>query len=246
MHDHGSRTLVPPVPARHLRLPGTRNLRDVGGYPTADGRRTRWRTLFRSDALDRLPAASQSALIDLGLRLVVDLRWPSETERAPSVFATSGPLTYLALSLLEDPPSPPSTVPASYLRTLDTRGPQLAEVVHRVAAEDGLPALIGCAGGIDRTGVTIALLLSLVGVPTELIAEDYAQSASHYLDDTFDSGLDDWRAGAVSVDARPEYMAGALAHLERAHGGAQAYLLRHGVRREELERLRLALTEPAA
>ena len=47
------------TPARHLRLPGTRNLRDVGGYPAGPGRRTRWRTLLRTDALDRLPAASQ-------------------------------------------------------------------------------------------------------------------------------------------------------------------------------------------
>ena len=73
-------------PDRHLPLPGTRNLRDVGGYPAMDGRRTRWRTLLRTDSLDLLPPDSQATLIELGLRQVIDLRWPSELERAPSVF----------------------------------------------------------------------------------------------------------------------------------------------------------------
>ena len=62
------------APNRHLRIPGTRNLRDVGGYPAGEGRRTRWRTLYRTDALDRLPPQSQARLIELGLRHVIDLR----------------------------------------------------------------------------------------------------------------------------------------------------------------------------
>ena len=44
-------------PSRHLPLEGTRNVRDVGGYPAAGGRRTRWRTLLRSDELTALPGA---------------------------------------------------------------------------------------------------------------------------------------------------------------------------------------------
>ena len=36
-----------PLPERHISLPGTFNLRDVGGYP-ASGGTTRWRTLLRS------------------------------------------------------------------------------------------------------------------------------------------------------------------------------------------------------
>jgi protein-tyrosine phosphatase len=43
------------IPERHLPLDGTRNVRDVGGYPTVDGRQTRWRTLLRSDELTRIP-----------------------------------------------------------------------------------------------------------------------------------------------------------------------------------------------
>ena len=52
-----------------------------------------------------------------------------------------------------------------YLHVLDARAPQLAEVVRALLEADGLPAIIGCAAGKDRTGVTIALLLDLCGVP---------------------------------------------------------------------------------
>src|SRR3954470_4487256 len=92
------------APQRHLRIPGTRNLRDVGGYPAGQGRRIRWRTLYRIDALDRLPPQSQEQLLALGLRHVIDLRWPHKLVGAPSVFARSSRVRYTNIALWEDPP----------------------------------------------------------------------------------------------------------------------------------------------
>src|SRR3954451_5596637 len=71
------------TPSRHLPLDGTRNVRDIGGYQARDGRRTRWRTLLRSDELTRIPDHAQEQLVDLGLRQVIDLRWPEELAPAP-------------------------------------------------------------------------------------------------------------------------------------------------------------------
>ena len=34
---------MPNSPARHLNLAGASNFRDLGGYPTSDGRAVRWR-----------------------------------------------------------------------------------------------------------------------------------------------------------------------------------------------------------
>ncbi len=93
-------TVLPGDPARHLRLPGTRNLRDVGGYPAGPGRQTRWRTLLRTDALDQLPPASQEELIGLGLRRVIDLRWEHELAARPSVFERSERVRYTSLPLV--------------------------------------------------------------------------------------------------------------------------------------------------
>src|SRR5690606_12809356 len=50
------------------------NFRDVGGYPTRDGRQVRWRRLFRSDTLSALGEADRERFLSLGVRTVVDLR----------------------------------------------------------------------------------------------------------------------------------------------------------------------------
>ncbi|MDQ2966168.1 MAG: tyrosine-protein phosphatase [Chloroflexota bacterium] len=229
---------------RHIRLAGTRNLRDVGGYPAAGGRRTRWRMLLRTDALDRLPAASQATLLDLGLRQVIDLRWPSELDEAPSVFRASDAVNYRNIALLDEDPGPGKSMADIYRLMLDVRAPQLVEVVRSLLAPGGLPAVVGCAAGKDRTGVAIALVLAAVGVPADVVAIDYALSAEIFAADVADEHLIDWRAAPAIVDCTPETMLEALDHLERRHGGAAALLRRNGVTDDELVRLRDLLTEP--
>jgi protein-tyrosine phosphatase len=232
-------------PARHLRLTGTRNLRDVGGYPAGPGRVTRWRTILRADALDRLPESSQARLLELGIRQVIDLRWPSELAELPSVFAGSATVTYLSVPLRDNLPAPKAGMSEMYRRIIDQRGRELAAIVRAVLTPGGLPAIIGCAAGIDRTGVTVALLLTAVGVPVEIVAADYALSAACFASDGRDAGLDDWRAGSVAVDCVPEYMVATLEHLERELGGAPGMLARHGIGADEIELLTERLTEPA-
>jgi len=117
-------------------------------------------------------------------------------------------------------------------------------VARALLEPGGLPAVIGCAAGVDRTGVTIALLLSAVGVPADIVAGDYAQSVENFAGDGKASGLDDWRGGEVTLDCRPEYMLESLDHLERKHGGARSLLARRGLSASELDRLTALLTEP--
>ena len=234
---------APALAERHLRLAGTRNLRDVGGYPAAEGRRTRWRTLLRTDALDQLPAASQAALHDLGVRQVIDVRWGHEVDARPSVFRGSDRLRYRNLPLMPDE-AVPEGIAATYRHMYDTRSASLVAIVRALIEPDGLPAVIGCAAGVDRTGVTVGLLLSAVGVPADVVAGDYALSVEMFAGDGVDSGLDDWRAGPVTLDCRPEYMLEALDHLDRVHGGAAALLEREGLGTGDIERLRDLLTEP--
>jgi protein-tyrosine phosphatase len=235
----------PAAQRRHLRLPGTRNLRDVGGYQAQDGRRTRWRTLLRTDALDRLPPASQAALLDMGLRQVIDLRWPHELVETPSVFQTSRAVLYRSIPLLEDDPTPALGLAGTYRYMLDERGAQLIEVVRALLERGGLPAVIGCAAGKDRTGVAIGLVLSAVGVPDDVVVADYVLSADAFASGAIDEHLDDWRASSLHVECPPEHMAEALDHLARLHGGASAYLRRNGLDDDDLDSLVELLTEPA-
>src|SRR5258705_11188575 len=61
-------------PDRLVALEAVHNFRDLGGYTTADGRTTLWRTVYRADGLYRLTPADVVALEPLGLRTVIDLR----------------------------------------------------------------------------------------------------------------------------------------------------------------------------
>jgi protein-tyrosine phosphatase len=234
------------TPPRHLPLDGTRNVRDTGGYPAGEGRRTRWRTLLRSDELTRIPRHAQEQLIELGLRQVIDLRWPEELDASPNAFAASPRVRYTSIPLLKDDPTPHAGLAGMYLHVFDARATQLAEVVRALLADGGLPAAIGCAAGKDRTGVTIALLLDLAGVPTATIVDDYAMSAGYFANPAA-SVIDpeDWRHEDLVVDSPPEYMAAALRHLDDEHGGSRALLKRQGLTDAELDRLVELLTEEA-
>lgn len=235
-----------PVPLhdRHIRLAGTRNLRDVGGYPAGDGRQTRWRTLFRADALDQLPAGSQATLIDLGLRQAIDLRWTIEVESWPSVFHDSPTVRYLNFPLRDSSPAVIRGFPEGYRTMIDERGAQLANVARALLEPDGLPAIVCCAAGVDRTGLAIAIVLTAVGVPADVVAADYAMSAACFANEGIESGLGDWRSGPVAIDCRPEYMVGALDHISRRYGGAAAFLAGHGLSDADVRGLRALLTEP--
>ncbi len=236
---------TPGVPAdRHLRIPGTRNLRDVGGYPAGQGRRVRWRTLFRTDALDRLPETSVERLLRLGVRQVIDLRWPHEIEVAPSVFANHPTVTYRSIPLLDRDPTPQLGLAGTYRHIFDERRDQLVAVVRAVLAAGGLPAMVGCSAGKDRTGVVVALLLAAVGVPHGVIAEDYELSAELFARPVDDEHLADWRAAPIEVECPPEYILGALDHLDRRHGGPAGFLRAGGLGDAEVAALVERLTEP--
>lgn len=233
-------------PRRHLPIHGTRNVRDVGGYPTVDGRTTRWRTLLRSDELTRLPRTAVDELCELGLRQVIDLRWPDELAASPNVFAAHPQVQYRHIPLLVDDPTPHSGLAGMYRHVLDERLPQLVEVARALLEPGGLPAVVGCAAGKDRTGITIAVLLSLAGVAEDLVIADYALSAGYFASHNATIPEGDWRHLPLVVESPPEFMASALDHLRDVHGGPRALLRSGGMTEAELDDLVDRLTEPAS
>jgi protein-tyrosine phosphatase len=238
---------------RVLRLGGTRNLRDVGGYPTIDGRRTRWRTLYRSDCLDRLDADGQARLVQAGLRSVIDLRDDEEVAARPNVFASSKVVAYVRAGLFATPP-PPDLVPDlhhGYRREVDLLGTRLANLVETVVRPGTLPTLLHCAAGKDRTGLSVAVLLAAAGVCEQAIAEDYALSEAclgpEYVVETrrwVEARGWNWAAWEHTVVTPPERMPHTLEYLEVQYGGVRQYLLSHGLAPAALEALREVLTEP--
>jgi protein-tyrosine phosphatase len=223
-------------PGRHLPLDGTFNIRDLGGYLTAHGHQTRWRTLLRADSLHRLTPAALEVLVGYGVRTVIDLRWTHETLLAPNPLVASLTVRYHHLSMFGDE-WPPERLPATYADVyrlmLDERQAQIGRILATLAGPGALPALFHCAAGKDRTGVIAALALALVGVPAATIAEDYALSA-HYLANAY--------PGQPPVECPPAAMLATLDHLETRHGGAERDLLAAGLTPADLTALRQALT----
>ena len=239
-------------PPRHLGLEGTYNLRDTGGYRTRDGRTTRWRTFLRSDSLHRLPHLAQTTLLSYGVRTVVDLRRSDELHTAPNVFASSTEVAYHHVSLLADTPPERQVAPRplqdAYRLILDHRQAQLHQALVTLAAPGGLPAVVHCTAGKDRTGLIVALVLGLAGVPAATIVEDYALSAQYlvgpYLEEARQRAVQNgipWEWFEPQVICPPAFMQVTLQYLDERYGGIAAYVRGLGLSQEQCERLRHTL-----
>jgi len=236
---------------RRIHLPGTQNLRDLGGYPAAGGGTVRWRTLLRSDALHRLDDAGRAALAQLGLRTVIDLRTDQEVQAAPSALDGTGARTFhVPLFTDEAIRRLPPERAAINRYMIDDCGAAIAEAIGRLGAGGALPGLIHCTAGKDRTGLVAALVLDVIGVPGEFIAADYAMSAA-YLDPAAAQAVRRVRAASGvgrwldlgALGASPQVITTALARVRGQADGAAGYLMQHGLTRPELDRLRRALVD---
>lgn len=166
---------------RHIPFDRLHNFRDIGGYATGDGRTVHWGRLYRSDSLSKLQGADWDRFVDLGVRTVIDLRYPWEIAakgRVPDL----GGLTYHNLSIehrtYDQAGLDPSVEPARFLAdryaevALDGVK-ELRQALEVIALGDA-PVVIHCASGKDRTGLLAALVLSLVDVAEDDIIADFA------------------------------------------------------------------------
>ena len=250
-------TIQPREWTRRLPWEGCLNARDLGGYPAAGGRQTRWGAVVRSDSPAALTEAGRAALAGYGVRAIVDLRLPDELARDPNPFAEPGDhgIAYANVSFIDPAAAPPDgarTLAEDYLSMLQRFRGQVAEVVTAVARAPEGGVLVHCAAGKDRTGLVSALLLGLAGVPAETIAADYALTAECLRpreQEWLESGPPEERAEREAILARfaptAEVMLEVLRGLDERHGGVERYLLDAGVPRADLERLRQRLLAPA-
>lgn len=171
--------------ARHVELESCCNFRDLGGYPAADGRRTRWRRLFRADGLTSLSDGDRAMLRSLGVRNVIDLRTALEVESRGRFPEDVEGIAYHHLPLTDTLPGAedvpdwgqPSFVARRYASYLDGGAASMRAALDLLSDPGNLPAVFHCSVGKDRTGVLSAVVLGLLGVPDEVIVEDYVLSS---------------------------------------------------------------------
>ena len=248
--------------SRWLDVPGAYNVRDLGGYRTADGRTTRWRAFLRADSLHNLSESTKSALIEYGVRTVIDLRRTNETVDTPNALADMDDTQYFHLNMIGDtnppgyiaPPPDEWTTPELtsdiYRVLLDQRQEVISETLVALANSKGHTAIYHCAAGTDRTGIISALLLGLAGVPADTIAKDYALSAHGLRRRYLAEGIPESLAGKdFSLEEPPEFLAPPLAmertlqHLSDKYGGIESYVQHIGLTDAQINDIRNMLRE---
>jgi protein-tyrosine phosphatase len=170
-------------PERHLDWPGCFNVRDLGGLPATGGRRTAWGAVVRADTLSGLTSEGWQALLDHGVRTVVDLRNEEErgqdaAPRPPEIETVHVPLDGRTDRSFWEPIEERLEFGTPlYYRAHLLRKPQLsAAAVAAIGRARSGGVAFHCVGGRDRSGQLAMLLLSLVGVPAAEIGADYELS----------------------------------------------------------------------
>jgi protein tyrosine/serine phosphatase len=130
-----------------------------------------------------------------------------------------------------------------YVGYLEDAGDKVGQALRLLARPDSGTTLVHCAAGKDRTGVVVALALSLVGVTREAVVADYVRSAERveavlrrlqaaptYADELREATVDDVRPEAGSMERL-------LDHVDREYGGVHGFALAVGVDEETIARL---------
>ncbi|MGA5131120.1 tyrosine-protein phosphatase [Streptomyces olivoreticuli] len=261
-------TQTPHVPSTEPELAGVRNFRDLGGLPAADGRRVRPGVLFRSGHLAHATEEDRRFLDTLGLHTVLDFRNAADIE-------LDGPdVELLGVRNVNIPLNDPAhgtefwklvrardldrlrevlagtrgadRMCTSYREIITTRTAEHGRVLA-LLADDAVPALMHCAAGKDRAGLSIAVTLLALGVPREAIEADYLESnAPHrrYRMRRPQAAEPPEITELLSpmFEARAEYLAAAFTVIEETWGTADRYLAEGlGVTTAVRERLRQRL-----
>jgi protein-tyrosine phosphatase len=237
---------------RTFSLEGGCNFRDIGGYRTRDGRIVKWGQVFRAGVLSYVTDADHRSLQPLGIRAICDLRRADERRKEPTNWPHDSTRAFfwedeidvrtLRSFAAERPATPEGMFDAMVAmyrglpRRLHTRMHGLLSCI----AEGTLPLVVHCAAGKDRTGVAIAILLSILDLPREVIIEDYLLTNEVGDFEGFirsrertELGLADanhpllampTELRRVLLSAHPDFLTAAFAQIDEELGGFDAYV----------------------
>ena len=240
-------------PGQSLGIVSIPNLRDMGGYKTADGSTIVRGLVYRSNQLYDISANDMLLLANLNLKNDFDLRTISERNAKPDelpdgvnnvwldVLAddpTSGPANLIGL--LQDPQQANIELGNGQVEekfmdayrqfiTLHSADSAFKEFFLALGDENKLPALFHCTTGKDRTGWAAAALLTLIGVPAEVVLEDYLRSNDYilpmyedYIQHFVDAGGDRSIPEAI-FGVKEEYLNAAINEVNTKYGNMEKY-----------------------
>lgn len=250
------------MPTRRLMTKGLYNARDLGGFPTKDGKVTKFGVFVRSEAPVGLPEGDLAYLRDYGVTASMDFRSTGESVARPSDLRDQMP--YYHKPLFNEaavvgggkPKMPPKHIGwgEQYISMAEEAKLWALEVLT-IAAENPGALLYHCTTGKDRTGLMTCYLLSIAGVDGADIAADYCVSQV-YLEPVYEK----MRSGMLKLGTPPgekelpkmddsffqtpaSAMLMLLEYLTKTYGGVVEYLKTIGISEELLTALREKFTE---
>ena len=145
----------------------------------------------------------------------------------------------------------------AYKEILLHAGPSYAKILRQLARPDSGGVLLHCTAGKDRTGVIVAIILTLLGVPRPQICQEYqlTEIGLEYrrpalLEKIMATGAfegQDGKQAALRMSgARAESMHGTLEMIDQNWGSVEGYVKQEcGLISDEIEALRKNLIVPS-
>ncbi|MBO9703278.1 MAG: tyrosine-protein phosphatase [Sporocytophaga sp.] len=174
---------------RHIALAGEDNMRDLGGYPSNDGKKVRFKMLYRSGELSGLTSEDLTKLNSFGIRRVIDLRTSSERNSQPDKNIDRTIKYYLSLIADTSDVSGGTSQIMGQIISGKITAEQIMIPAYAVDSlkianwkivfdllRTGDPTLFHCTAGKDRAGMTSALILSALDVPRDTVIADFMKS----------------------------------------------------------------------
>ena len=144
---------------RFVKLDGVSNVRDIGGFITADGKRIRQNLAYRSAQPEGITEEGlKVALEQLKIRTDLDLRGGHARPLGNTVQLVSVPMQWYEHIFEED------------------MHEHVRKTISTFAYEENYPILFHCSLGRDRTGTTAFLILGLLGVDEDTLRHEYFAS----------------------------------------------------------------------
>jgi protein-tyrosine phosphatase len=215
---------------RLLPMQGAYNVRDMGGYKTADGKVVKWGKVFRSGDLNTLTDADKTYLENIGIKTIVDFRDGDEKAAAPDA-SLDAVVNYLEYPIATGSIVQMAQTPEESMQSL-VDGNRLFvtgfqdEYKSFFAAlmnEENPPLLFHCSAGKDRAGFAAALFLSALGVDRETIIQDYLLSGV-YVEEKYAPYVSRVPHLAPLFTVYREYIEAAFDTIDNQYGGIESYL----------------------
>lgn len=238
--------------SKPMELTGAKNVRDLGGYQTREGKVTKFNSLLRADALHLLTDEDCKTLYDYGVRCIIDLRSAEEAEREPDKL----PMVYSEVEYLHVPIQDhvranryseefPPSMWELYRWLLEDSKESFRIIFQTIAKYQDACVMFHCSGGKDRTGTIAMLLLKLAGVDDATIIGDYAVT-QEYMKEVFPRQVADLEARGLIVpyyvmESPPENMEKTLQYLEEKYNTIEEYFQAVGFNEDEIAVLRAKL-----